>query len=143
MASISGQWWVYALLSALFAALTTIFAKIGVQHVNSDLATAIRTIVILAMAWLIVFARGEAAGLSGISRRALLFLVLSGLATGLSWIMYFRALQMGNASPVAAVDKSSLAMIIVLSALFLGEPITWRTALGAALILGGTFVLIR
>jgi transporter family protein len=136
------SWWFYALLSAFFAALTTIFAKIGVKNVNSNLATAIRTVVILAMAWGIVFARGEAGELAALSRKTLLFLILSGTATGLSWICYFKALQEGNASLVAPVDKSSLVMIIVLSALFLGEPIGWKVVLGGALIVAGTIVLI-
>lgn len=136
------SWWFYALLSALFAALTTIFAKIGVKDVNSNLATAIRTVVILAIAWGIVFARGETAGIEMLSRRTLLFLVLSGAATGLSWLCYFRALQEGNASLVAPIDKSSLVMIIVLSALFLGEPLTWQAIVGGGLIVAGTIVLI-
>ena len=136
------SWWFYALLSALFAALTTIFAKIGVKDVNSNLATAIRTVVILAIAWGIVVARGETAGIAMLSRRTLLFLVLSGAATGLSWLCYFRALQEGSASLVAPIDKSSLVMIIVLSALFLGEPLTWQAIVGGGLIVAGTIVLI-
>ena len=136
------SWWFYALLSALFAALTTIFAKIGVKDVSSNLATAIRTVVILAIAWGIVFARGEVAGIEMLSRRTLLFLVLSGAATGLSWLCYFRALQEGRASLVAPIDKSSLVMILVLSALFLGEPLTWKAIVGGGLIVAGTFVLI-
>jgi bacterial/archaeal transporter family protein len=136
------SWWVYALLSAFFAALTTIFAKIGVKNVNSNLATAIRTVVILVIAWGIVFARGETAGIETLSRKTLLFLVLSGAATGLSWLCYFRALQEGNASLVAPIDKSSLVMILLLSALFLGEPLTWQAILGGGLIVAGTIVLI-
>ena len=136
------SWWLYALLSALFAALTTIFAKIGVQNVNSNLATAIRAVVILAIAWGIVLARGEAVELRALSHRTLLFLVLSGAATGLSWLCYFKALQEGNASLVAPVDKSSLVMIVILAALFLGEPIGWKVVLGSSLIVAGTIVLI-
>lgn len=135
-------WWIYALLAAFFAALTTIFAKIGVENVNSDLATAIRTIVILAVAWGIVFARGEATSLSAISNKALIFLSLSGIATGLSWIFYFKALKEGKASHVAPIDKSSLVMILFLSAAFLGEPLQWKSILGTFLIVGGTLVLI-
>lgn len=135
-------WWFYALLSALFAALTTIFAKIGVKDVNSNLATAIRTVVILAIAWGIVFARGETTGIETLSRRTLLFLVLSGAATGLSWLCYFRALQEGSASLVAPIDKSSLVMILVLSTIFLGEPLTWQAIVGGGLIVAGTIVLI-
>ncbi|NSL87055.1 EamA family transporter [Chitinophaga sp. Mgbs1] len=135
------MWWIYALLSALFAALTAIFAKIGVAGIPSDLATAIRTIVILVVAWGIVLARGAYRGVS-ISRYTLVFLVLSGLATGLSWIFYFRALQAGKVSQVAPVDKLSVALTIVLSAVFLQESITWKTGIGALLIIAGTLVLI-
>lgn len=135
-------WWIYALLAAFFAALTTIFAKIGVENVNADLATAIRTIVILGLAWGIAFARGEATNLSAIPRKDLIFLALSGVATGLSWIFYFRALQVGKASFVAPIDKSSLVMILFLSAAFLGEPLQWKSVLGTFLIVGGLLVLI-
>lgn len=135
-------WWLFALLSALFAALTTIFAKVGVTHVGSNLATAIRTIVILVIAWSIVFVTGEQAQLASLSRRTLLFLALSGVATGLSWLCYFRALQLGKASLVAPVDKSSLVLILVLSAIFLGEPLSWKGILGTGLIIVGTLVVI-
>jgi transporter family protein len=138
----AASWWVYALLSAFFAALTTIFAKIGVENVSSNLATAIRTIIILLIAWTIVIVKGELSGWATLSRRTLMFLVLSGGATGLSWILYFKALQLGRASLVAPLDKSSLVMIILLSALFLHEPLTWKVLLGAGLIVAGTFVLI-
>jgi transporter family protein len=136
------MWWIYALLSAFFAALTAIFAKIGVKDVNSDLATAIRTVVILVVAWGIAIARGSTNGIMGISRHTLLFLVLSGLATGMSWIFYFKALQLGKASQVAPVDKLSVALVIILSVIFLGEALTWQTAVGGALIICGTLVLI-
>ena len=136
------MWWIYALFSALFAALTAIFAKIGVTNVNSDLATAIRTIVILVVAWVIVLARGEVKQLGSLSKHHLLFLVISGLATGLSWIFYFKALQVGRVSQVAPVDKLSVALTIVLSVIFLGEVLTLKTALGAMLIIAGTLVLI-
>lgn len=136
------MWWVYALLSALFASLTAIFAKIGISGVNSDLATAIRTIIILIMAWGIVFFRGEGKGLQHLSRFSLIFLILSGMATGLSWIFYFKALQMGKVSQVAPVDKLSVALTIILSVVFLHEALTIKTAIGAALIIVGTLVLI-
>lgn len=136
------MWWLYALLSALFASFTAIFAKIGIAGVNSNLATAIRTIVILIIAWAIVFARDEAKGLATLSRQNLIFLVISGIATGLSWIFYFKALQMGKVSQVAPVDKLSVALTIVLAVIFLGEALTIKTAIGAALIIAGTVVLI-
>jgi bacterial/archaeal transporter family protein len=136
------MWWVYAILSAFFASLTAIFAKIGVTSVNSNLATAIRTIVILVVAWAIVLWRGETRGIATLSKHHLFFLIISGLATGLSWIFYFKALQLGKVSRVAPVDKLSVALTILLSVLFLGEAINWKTALGALLIIGGTIVLI-
>lgn len=135
------MWWVYALLSALFAALTAIFAKIGVENVNSNLATAIRTIVVLVMIWMIVFFRNEAK-ISELSTRNWIFLAVSGLATGLSWIFYFKALQMGEVSKVAGIDKLSLALTVIFAVLFLGETLTWKTAVGAGLIIAGTFFLI-
>jgi transporter family protein len=136
------MWWIYALLSAFFAALTAIFAKVGVKDVDSDLATAIRTVIILMIAWAIVFIKGGTNLLSTLSKTNLIFLVLSGIATGLSWIFYFRALQIGKVSQVAPVDKLSVALAILLSVLFLGEVLTWKTALGAALIIAGTITLI-
>jgi transporter family protein len=136
------MWWIYALLSALFASLTAIFAKVGITNVNSNLATAIRTIIILIVAWAIVFARGEIKGINTLSKHNLFFLIISGLATGLSWIFYFKALQIGKVSQVAPVDKLSVALTIVLSVIFLGETLTYKTAVGAALIIAGTFVLI-
>lgn len=136
------MWWIYALLAAVFAALTAIFAKIGLKDINSDLATAIRTVVILLIAWGVVFFRGETKGISLISKQGLLFLVLSGIATGLSWLFYFKALKIGKVSLVAPVDKLSLALVIVLSVLFLGEPINWKMLVGGSLIICGTLVLI-
>ena len=136
------MWWMYALLSALFASLTAIFAKIGITNVNSNLATAIRTVVILVVAWGIVFARGEAKGLVTLSKQNVVFLIISGIATGLSWIFYFKALQLGKVSQVAPVDKLSVALTIILSIVFLGEALTIKTAIGALLIIAGTFVLI-
>jgi transporter family protein len=136
------MWWIYALLSALFASLTAIFAKIGVTNVNSNLATAIRTIVILIIAWGIVISRGEVKGLANLSKHNLLFLVISGIATGMSWIFYFKALQIGKVSQVAPVDKLSVALTILLSVIFLKEVLTIKTAIGAILIITGTIVLI-
>ena len=132
----------YALLSALFAALTAIFAKVGIKGVDTDLATAIRTVVILILAWGIAFFRGGTATITTLSKQNFLFLCLSGIATGLSWIFYFKALQVGKVSQVAPVDKLSVAIAIILSVVFLGEPLSFKTAVGALLIIGGTFVLI-
>ena len=136
------MWWIYALLSAVFAALTAIFAKIGIANVNSNLATAIRTIIILLIAWGIVLARGEQKGLSTISNRNLIFLAISGVATGLSWIFYFKALEIGKVSQVAPVDKLSVAIALILSVIFLHETINIKTAIGAAFIIAGTLVMI-
>ncbi len=136
------MWWLYALLSALFAALTAIFAKVGIKGVDTDLATAIRTVVILILAWGIAIFRGGISSIHTLSKQNILFLCLSGIATGLSWIFYFKALQLGKVSQVAPVDKMSVAIAIALSVLFLGEPLTWKTALGALLIIGGSLVLI-
>ncbi|MFI5263159.1 MAG: EamA family transporter [Candidatus Kapaibacterium sp.] len=136
------MWWIYALLSAVFAALTAIFAKIGIKGVNSDLATAVRTVVILFIAWGIVLARGNTKDLAILSKENIIFLVLSGIATGLSWVFYFKALSLGDASKVAPIDKLSVAFVIILAAIFLREAITIKTAIGAALIIGGSLVLI-
>lgn len=136
------MWWIYALLSAFFAALTAVFAKIGIKGVDSDLATAIRTVVILAIAWTIAFVKGSAVTITILSRQNFLFLGLSGIATGLSWIFYFRALQIGKVSQVAPVDKLSVALAIIISVLFLGEALTWKSAIGAVLIIAGTLILI-
>lgn len=136
-------WWIYALLSAFFAALTTLFAKAGLRGVDPDLATALRTAFVLVLAWAVAFARGQAAGVTSLSRRTLLFLALSAGATGLSWLCYFRALQSGKAGPVSALDKTSLAMTVLLAAAFLGERLTLRTGLGAGLMLAGILVLAR
>ena len=130
------------MLSAFFAALTAIFAKIGIKGVDTDLATAIRTVVILVLAWGIAFFRGGTTTIHTLSRQNILFLCLSGVATGLSWIFYFKALQLGKVSQVAPVDKMSVAIAIILSVVFLGEPLTWKTAIGALFIIGGTLILI-
>jgi bacterial/archaeal transporter family protein len=136
------MWWIYALLSALFASLTAIFAKVGIAGVNSNLATAIRTIIILMVAWGIVLAKGEAKGLAALTQKNIIFLIISGVATGLSWIFYFKALQIGKVSQVAPVDKLSVALTVLLSVLFLGEVLTWKAAIGALLIIAGTIVMI-
>ncbi|HEU5365212.1 MAG TPA: EamA family transporter [Hanamia sp.] len=136
------MWWMYALLSALFAALTAIFAKVGIKGVDTDLATAIRTVVILVIAWGIAFIRGGAYTIHSLTKQNIIFLCLSGVATGLSWIFYFKALQLGKVSQVAPVDKMSVAIAIILAVVFLGEPLTFKTAMGALLIIGGTLVLI-
>ncbi|SHH21827.1 transporter family protein [Chryseobacterium oranimense] len=134
------MWFYYALLSALFAAFTAIFAKMGVSNINSNLATGIRTIVILVIVWSIVFVKGEAKEIGSLSRINIIFLVLSGVATGLSWLFYFKALQIGNVSQVAAVDKLSVAIAIILAVLFFKETLTLKTILGALLIISGTIL---
>lgn len=136
------MWVIYALLSAVFAALVTIFAKIGIKNVDTDLATAIRTVVILILAWGIAFFRGGAATMGSLTRTNWLFLILSGVATGLSWIFYFKALQLGNASQVAPIDKLSLALTLILAVIFLKEHMSIREIIGASLIVGGTLVLV-
>ncbi len=136
------MWWIYALLSALFAALTAIFAKVGIKGVDTNVATAIRTVIILIVAWGIVLFKGSQGNIGTLTRNNWIFIVLSGLATGLSWIFYFKALQLGEVSQVAPVDKLSVALAIVLSIVFLGEPLTWKNAIGALLIISGTLVLI-
>ena len=134
-------WILFALLAAFFAALTTILAKLGVQGISSNLATAVRTVVILVIAWGWVAVTGEIGDLRTISGSTLAFLIFSGVATGLSWLFYFRALQSGPTTAVAAIDKSSLALVLILSVLILHEPFTWKTAIGVGLILGGTLVV--
>lgn len=136
------MWWTYALLSAVFAALTAILAKVGVKGVDSNVATAVRTVVILGLAWLVVALQGNLGAVTALPRSSLVFLVLSGFATGGSWLFYFKALQAGPASLVSAVDKSSLALTIILAALFLGESLTLKTAIGCTLIIAGTAVIV-
>lgn len=136
------MWWIFALLSALFAALTAIFAKVGVKGVDTDLATAIRTVVILIIAWAIVIFKGGISSINSLSKQNIIFLCLSGAATGLSWIFYFKALQIGKVSQVAPVDKLSVALAIILSVVFLGEKVSPQGILGAGLIISGTIVLI-
>ena len=129
-------------MSAVFASLTAIFAKIGVADIHSNLATAIRTLIVFVMLWVIVIVRGETKGISSISKQGVFFLIASGIATGLSWLFYFKAIKIGNVSQVAPVDKLSLALTIILAVVFLGESLTLKTAIGAALILAGTLVMI-
>jgi transporter family protein len=136
------MWWIYALLSAFFAALTAIFAKIGIKGVDTDLATAIRTGVILVIAWGIAVTRGATNGIGGLTKINWIFIILSGVATGLSWIFYFKALQLGTIPQVAPVDKLSVAIAIILAVVFLKEPLSLKQGIGAAMIIGGTFVLI-
>jgi transporter family protein len=136
------SWLIYALLSAIFAALTTIFAKAGLKEVNSDLATAIRTVVVLFISWGIVLVRGNARGLPEMSRDNWIFLILSACATGLSWLFYYRALQLGRASEVSVIDKGSIVFTLVLAFIFLREPLTPRVLVAGALILGGMLVLV-
>lgn len=136
------MWKVYALLSALFAALTALFAKIGVKDVNSDLATAIRTLVILFLTWGIVIGGSHLGEIKTITRHTWLFLILSGMATGLSWLFYFKALQTGDVSRVAPIDKLSVVITIVLAFVFLHEQVSLRVVLGALLISAGSILLI-
>jgi bacterial/archaeal transporter family protein len=135
------NWIFWALLSALFAALTAVFAKVGVRGIDSNLATAIRTTVILVFTWGMAATFGNVAELRTYPRRTWVFLVLSGLATGLSWLCYFRALQLGEASRVAPIDKLSVVFVIIFAALFLEEKITWHQVIGGALIAGGAVML--
>lgn len=135
------SWFIFALLSAFFAALTSILAKVGIKDVNSNLATAIRTVVILLFAWGIVLFGGSWKQIGSLSKFSLFFLVLSGLATGLSWLFYFRALQMGHASQVAPIDKLSLALTVILAVIFLHEKVTLSILLGVALMLAGTYLI--
>lgn len=136
------MWFVYALLSAVFAALTSILAKVGISGVNSTLATAIRTVVVLAMSWGMVFLTNAQQGINEISRRSWLFLILSGLATGASWLFYYKALQMGDASKVVPIDKLSVVITLVLAFVFLHEQFTIKSAVGAVLITAGTLVMV-
>ena len=136
------MWWIYALLAAFFAALTAIFAKIGVTGMNSDLATAIRTVIILILAWSIVYFRGAMEGISSLTKTNWIFLILSGCATGLSWIFYFHALKVGKVSQVAPIDKGSILLTLLLSFIILKEPVTPRVLIAGACILAGMLILI-
>lgn len=136
------MWLVFAVLSAIFAAITSILAKIGIEGVNSNLATAIRTVVVVLMAWGIVALTNAQSGIAEISKRSWIFLTLSGLATGASWLCYFKALQLGDASKVVSVDKFSIVITLVMTAVFLHEQFTVKTIIGSVLITLGTFVMI-
>ncbi len=134
-------WLTWSLLSALFAAATAILAKLGVEGIDANLATAIRTSVVVAFTWMITYAARQPGTFQAFSRKAWMFLVLSGFATGLSWLCYFRALQVGQASRVAPIDKLSVALVIVFGALFLGERLTWGKAVGGALMVAGAIAI--
>lgn len=136
------MWFVFALMSAVFAALTSILAKVGIEGVNSNLATAVRTVVVVAMAWGMVFITNTQGGLMNISKKSWIFLILSGLATGGSWLCYYKALQMGKASQVAPIDKLSVVITVVLAAVFLHEEMNIKTIVGCALIAAGTLVMV-
>lgn len=136
------MWFVFAMLSAVFAALTSILAKVGIEGVNSNLATAIRTVVVLVMAWGMVFVTNAQGGLTDISRKSWLFLILSGLATGASWLCYYRALQIGEASKVVPIDKLSVVITLVLAFVFLHERFTPKSLIGCLLIGAGTLLMV-
>ena len=136
------MWMLFAILSAVFAALTSILAKVGIDGVNSNLATAIRTVVVVIMAWGMVFLTNAQSGLDEISRKSWLFLILSGLATGASWLFYYRALQIGEASKVVPIDKLSVVITLVLAFVFLPEQVTPKSLLGCVLIGAGTLLMV-
>ena len=136
------MWLLFALLSAVFAALTSILAKIGIEGVNSNLATAVRTVVVVGMAWAMVFLTHAQGGLSAISRRSWLFLILSGLATGASWLCYYRAIQIGEVSKVVPIDKLSVVITLVMAGVFLHEKFTLKSVIGCLLIGAGTLVMV-
>ena len=136
------MWLLFALLSAVFAALTTILAKLGIEHVNSNLATAIRTMVVVGMAWIMVFLTNAQGGLTEISRRSWVFLILSGLATGASWLCYYRAVQIGEVSKVVPIDKLSVVITMILAAVILHEQFTPKSILGCVLIGAGTLLMV-
>ena len=136
------MWFIFALLSAVFAALTSILAKVGINGVNSNLATAIRTVVVVIMAWGMVFLTNAQNGLSGISRKSWLFLILSGLSTGASWLCYYKALQIGEASKVVPIDKLSVVITLILAFIFLHETFTTKSLIGCILIGAGTLIMV-
>lgn len=139
---VTNMWVIYALLSALFAALTSILAKIGIENINSNLATAIRTVVVLVMAWGIVLINGSINQIGNITQKSWIFLILSGIATGLSWLFYYKALQIGDASKVVPIDKFSVVITMVLAFVILKEAVTIKTVVGGIFITIGTFILI-
>lgn len=136
------MWILFALLSSIFAALTSILAKVGIDGINSNLATAIRTVVVVIMAWGMVFVTNAQGGIADISKKSWIFLILSGIATGLSWLCYYKALQMGEASKVVPIDKLSIVFTLILAFVFLHEKFTVKSLIGSALIVAGTFVMI-
>ena len=136
------MWMILAILSAVFAALTSILAKVGIEGVSSNLATAIRTCVVLVMAWGMVFLTDAQGGLSSISRKSWIFLILSGMATGASWLCYYKALQLGDASKVVPIDKMSVVITLILAFAFLHEKVTLKSVLGCVLIAGGTLLMV-
>lgn len=136
------MWFIFALLSAIFAALTSILAKVGIDGVNSNLATAIRTVVVVAMAWGMVFLTNAQSGIAEISRKSWIFLILSGLATGASWLCYYKALQVGDASKVVPIDKLSVVITLVLAFVFLHEEFTAKSLIGCILITVGTLIMV-
>lgn len=136
------MWFLFAILSAVFAALTSILAKVGIEGVNSNLATALRTLVVLAMAWMMVFVTNAQSGIGAISRKSWLFLILSGLATGASWLCYYKALQIGEASKVVPIDKLSIVITLVLAWTFLHEQVNAKSIFGCLLIVAGTLVMV-
>ncbi|MBQ6704048.1 MAG: EamA family transporter [Clostridia bacterium] len=136
------MWFVFAMLSAIFAALTSILAKVGIEGVNSNLATAIRTAVVVIMAWAMVFLTNAQGGISEISKRSWLFLILSGVATGASWLFYYKALQIGNVSKVVPIDKLSVVITLILAFVFLHEEFTVKSLIGCILIGAGTLVMV-
>ena len=135
-------WWMYAIFSAVFAALTSILAKAGIENVNSNLATAVRTVVVLILAWGMVFVTGTQNQIRNISQRSLLFLILSGLATGASWLCYYKAIQMGSVSKVVPIDKMSVVLTMVLAFMFLHEEFHMKELIGSLLITAGTLVMV-
>lgn len=136
------MWLMFAILSSVFAALTSILAKVGIDGVNSNLATAIRTVVVLIMAWGMVFMTNTQSGIAQIGRKSWIFLILSGLATGASWLCYYRALQMGNASKVVPIDKLSVVITIIMAFVFLHEDVSIKSAIGCVLIGAGTLLMV-
>ena len=136
------MWWMFAIGSAVFAALTSILAKIGIENVNSNLATAIRTVVVLIMAWGMVFLTGAQSGIRHLTQRSMLFLVLSGLATGASWLCYYKAVQLGSVAKVAPIDKLSVVITLILAFFVLHEEMSLKTSLGSVLITAGTLLMV-
>lgn len=136
------MWFVFAVLSSVFASLTSILAKVGIEGVGSNLATAIRTCVVVIMSWVMVLITNQQGGLTLISKRSWIFLILSGLATGFSWLCYYKALQMGEASKVVPIDKMSVVLTLVLAFVFLHESFTWKSVVGCILITAGTLFMV-